>query len=426
MAGSVERPTRPARSRPRRIARLIGWNVLLLFVLLALAASGAELYLRLTTPFRGSVAPRVLAEGVGMIRVPNAEIRHTNGSDFWQVSRANSLGFVDREPPSPERAAESCHVTLLGDSFVEALEVPIAEKAQVRLEELAAREAPALDVTASAFGHADTGQVNQLPFYDAYARALSPNVLVLVAVYNDLMDNSLALKSWFRGFHPDSPPHLYAYRGGGGEMVFAPPAASPQELRAGAARSLSPPPFRTRVERKAREWSYLADWLWASYEDWRSGPPEGQRRARAERLSRIPDHEGFTQGWDPREHLTVWELLRLFREERPPPVVRDALDVTRFALEQFRERAARDGAVLVILDTHTFHAWPRLRDHLHVLAAGVGDGIPVISQEEHIVATGGDIADGHWAHDGHWNATGHQWAAEAIWEWLKQNPEVCG
>ncbi len=405
--------------------RLLGWNALILGVLLVLAAGGAEAYLRLTIPFREHVAPVHLEPGVGMIRPPLGEMRYTNESEFWQVSRANSLGFLDREPPAPARAAASCHVTLIGDSFVEAKEVPIADKAQVRLEELAAREAPGLDVTTSAFGRTDTGQINQLAFYDAWVSSLSPDVLVLVTVANDFVDNSLALKAWFRGFHPDSPPYLYARRGPGGEMEFVPPASSPEELRAGAD-PIPRPPLWTRVERKARAWSYLADWLWARYEDPRwEPPPEARLLARAEWLSGHPRHGAFMQGWDPRKYPTVPRVLRLFREEDPPPVLREALDVTRFALEQFWQRAERDGVALVILETHTFSQWPLVRDHFRVLAAGVGDGIPVISQEDHIVATGGEVVDGLWAGDGHWNATGHRWAAEAILEWLKTNPEAC-
>ena len=51
-----------------------------------------------------------------------------------------------------ERAAASCHITMIGDSYVEALQVPIADKFHVRLEDLAARELRHLDVTTSAFG----------------------------------------------------------------------------------------------------------------------------------------------------------------------------------------------------------------------------------------------------------------------------------
>ena len=430
MAGLHERWPRPARPGLRRLLRLIGWNALILFVLLALAAGGAEVYLRLTAPSPGSSAesalPLRMVPGVGLTRPPHAEIRYTNGREFRQTSRANSLGFVDREPPGPERAAASCHVTLIGDSFVEALEVPIADKAQVRLEELAVRELPELDVTASAFGFRGTAQINQLAFYDAFARRLSPDVVVLVAVRNDFEGNSLPLQAWRRGFHPDHPPWLFARGGADGEMEFVPPAASLEEVEANSlARVLAEPvPARSRpmrVEGALRERSHLADWLWRNLGG--EGQPSGALLlARAEWLSRHPAHAAFMRGWSASE----WRSMRLILEENQPPIFREALDLTVFALEQFRERAERDGAALIILAQHGLggagNPWfQMLRD----LASGIGGGIPVISQYDHILGAGGEVADGHYANDGHWNATGHRWAAEAILEWLKRNPGVC-
>ena len=406
---------------PRRVARLLGWNVLILFVLLMLAAGGAEIYLRLTVPFRGNVLPVQLEPGVGVIRPPHAEVRYTNGRDFWQVSRANSLGFLDREPPAPAWAAASCHVTFIGDSFVEGREVPLEDKVQVRLEELAAREAPELDVTTSAFGFQATGQANQLPFYDSYARALSPDVVVLVFASNDLYDNSLALTSWFHGRDPDHPPHPGARPGGGGEMEWVPPVSDLGELRASLLPRLpvEPETFGKRWERRLRGWSYLADWLWERYGGAGSGTAARQRLAWAEAISRNPRHESFARGWDPANFRRSMIL-----DEEPPPVFREALDVTGFALEQFRERAERDGAALVILATHDVGDAGTGKGWFERLRELAGD-TPVISQYGHIVAAGGEIAEAHWEHDYHWNATGHRLAAEAIWEWLKANPEVC-
>ena len=425
MANLRERLGWPGRLRFRRLPRLIGWNVLILMALLVLAACGAELYLRATTPFRTFFGPTQLVAGVGVMYRPHAEVRHTNGRDFWQVSRANSLGFLDREPPSAERAAASCHVALIGDSFVEAKEVPIAEKAQVALEAMAAREAPELDVTTSAFGRDSTGQINQLPFYDVYARPLSPDLLVLVAVPNDFRDNSSLLYAWYRGWHPDWLPFLSARPGADGEMEFRAPSG-PAEVRANELPVLSARPESTgrRVERVLRERSYLADWLWSRFRGsggWRT--PE-QRLAWAELISRDPRHATFMEGWDPRERgLTERAVL----QEDPPPIFREALDVTAFALEQFRERAGRDGATLVILAAYGFggEGDPPF-DLLRGLAARSGGEIPVISQHDHVVDAGGEIEDLHWAHDNHWSATGHRWAAAAIWEWLRRNPEVCG
>ena len=410
---------------PRRVLRLLGWNALILFIGLVLIAGGAELYLRLTVPFRENVLPVRLEPGVGVIRSPHGEVRHTNGSEFWQVSRANSLGFLDREPPDPARAAASCHVTLIGDSFVDAMQVPIADKAQVRLEELAAREAPGLDVTASAFGISNTGQINQLAFYDAYAWRLSPDVVVLVMAGNDFRNNSLALQSWSSGNSPDYPPHLSARRGANGEVEFVPPASSLEEMRARRLPRLPRSSGRS-VERRLREWSYLADRLWGIVRRdgalrLRGGTPfrisTEQRLAWAALIGQHPRHAGFARGWHPASLQD-----ELFLAESPPPVYREALDLTRFALEQFRERAERDGAALVILANYDLggagNPW-------FDLARALARGIPVISQYEHIVAAGGEIRDARWDRDYHWNAAGHRWAAEAIWEWLKRNPDAC-
>ena len=411
---------------------MIGLNALVLLVGVVLVAGGGEVWLRLTVPFRENVLPVRLEAGVGVIRPPHAEVRHTNGSEFWQVSRANSLGFLDREPPSPARAAESCHVTLIGDSFVEALQVPIADKAQVVLEELAAREAPELDVTTSAFGFSGTGQINQLPFYDTRARNLSPDLVVLVVVSNDFRDNSLALRSWSSGNNPDYPPHLSARRGLDGDVEFVPPASGLEELRAKRLPRLAESPGRG-LERRIRGWSYFADRLWGTVNGdghlrMGGGTPfrisAEQRLAWAATISRHPRHGDFMEGWDPLDDARPRYLL----EENPPPVYEEALDLTVFALEQFRERAERDGAALVILATHDVEG--EGRPWFELLRALVdrigGGGIPVISQYDHIVAAGGEVADARWTNDGHWNATGHRWAAEAILEWLKRNGEVCG
>ena len=426
---------------PRRVLRLLGWNALLLFIGIVLVAGGAEVWLRVTVPrpappalfphlpapYRESILPVRLAPGVGVIQQPHAETLYV-GPEYRQRARTNSLGFLDREPPSPERAAASCHVTLIGDSFVHAREVAIADKAQVQLEELAARETPALDLTTSAFGYHGTAQINQLPFYDAYARGLSPDVLVLVFVANDFVGNSLPVQAYQRGFHPDYPPHLFARRGAGGEMEFVPPASTMDELLEHLLPLL--PGAQGRAERLLREWSYFADWVWSRYgaprpgvtdAELRTSPTWAQWRAWAELVGRHPAHVEM-RGWDP-----SIESDTPYLDENPSPVWREARDVTRFALEQFHERAERDGAALVILATHTLRGdgdphFVLLRE----MAAGIGkEGIPVISQYDHIIAANGQTRDARWAGESHWNATGHRWAAEAILEWLKRNPEVC-
>ena len=98
--------------------RLLGWNALLLLAGVVLITIAGEAYFRLTVPFAVSSSRREFVPNVGFLWPPNTELRFTNQLDFWNVSRTNSLGFLDREPPSPERAAATCHVSIIGDSFV--------------------------------------------------------------------------------------------------------------------------------------------------------------------------------------------------------------------------------------------------------------------------------------------------------------------
>ena len=210
-------------SKFRRVLRLAGWNALWLSAGLALVVLIGEAWLRSTIPFMERYLPKVFVPGVGLMWPPDTEVRWTNGLDFWTVSRTNREGFLDREPPSPERAARSCHVTMIGDSFVEALQVPIPEKFHVRLEEMAARELSHLDVTTSAFGMGDTGQIGQLAFYEEYARHLHPKLIVLVFVPNDFINNFPLWRSIRKGLDPEHLPYVSAVRAADGSFRLRPP-----------------------------------------------------------------------------------------------------------------------------------------------------------------------------------------------------------
>ena len=88
---------------------------------------------------------------------------------------------------------------------------------------LAVRRLPHLDVTTSAFGIVGTSQIAQLPFYDAYARRLSPKLVVLVFVPNDFRDNSPVLAALWRGLDPDRLPWASVGRGEDGALALRPP-----------------------------------------------------------------------------------------------------------------------------------------------------------------------------------------------------------
>ena len=312
---------------------------------------------------------------------PHSEVRWTNTFDYWTVSRTNSLGFLDREPPTAERAASSCHVAIVGDSFVEALQVPIADKVQVRLERIAAERLADWDVTTAAYGRSGTGQVQQLPWWDKWIRHRPPKLVVLVTVDNDFNDNALP-----------RPGFAHARLAEDGGITLVPPAETMREAPEG----------------------------WSLYDERRLG--WGGRL-------------GFVWKIVPPTFSTVWlrtrwavavarlagpqdSDTRVSAAKRPLPY--DTL-FSGFALDQWKETTRQSGAFLVVLATSTIHSH-RL-SVLNTLAAA--RRIPVVSQWEYILRRDGAPSDVRWRKDAHWSPQGHQWAAEALIEWLAANPAVC-
>ena len=429
----VRRPVRAPRGQRRRVRRALrvaGWNAALLAAGLMLLAGTGELWLRSTVPFMTSITPRACVPGVGLLGRPGAEVRHTNRLDFWQVSRFNRQGFLDREPPRAESAADACHVTVIGDSFVEARQVPIAAKLHVRLEFLAARRLSSLHVTTSAFGQGNTGQINQLAWYDEFARERRPRLIVLVFHSNDYHDNSPLLTA-LRAFRdPDRPRHTTAERAADGALRLRPPNPKNNALvrrLSGDLEVRHPRRFTwyvRAVTRRAARWSYLGGWLDAQVRARTRREVTPRMLAWADVLRKEHPDEPLLDAFARREWPVGTRFLHeLFATERLPPPYAAELEYTVFALDQFRRRADRDGAALVILATHHLRPGEPLFDRLRAIADELR--IPVVSLYDHVVRRGGRVRDAHWRRDYHWTPAGHQWAAEAILEHLRRRPDTC-
>ena len=332
-----------------------------------------ETYLRLTTPFTENASPSYFVPKVGYIWRPNTEIRHTNSVDFWTISRANGLGFLSPEPGAMNRTDGNCHITMIGDSLVEAREVPIADKFYVRLEELAAQELPNLDISTSAFGVSRTCQINQLPFYDEYARHMLPDLLTLVFVENDFNASCCKMSGY----------------------------ASLKRCEDGSLK-LQLPVADHRMSKSTMKSSFL------------------NLQQNLEEIGRMSYFLHFL-------HTKIlWRarvLSQMYRKgEISDP--RRISDCTRFGLEQFKERASRDGVSLAILSTHTMGGQGTpLFDQMKNMAEALD--IPIIDQRDYIVRQGKRVEEAIWPHDQHWNPTGHRWAAEALLEYLKEHPHIC-
>ena len=401
------------------LLRVIGWNAVFIIAGVGGILLVRELYHWQTMPFTDSFVPMRFRPGVGFGLAPNAEVSYTNGRDYWTVSRTNSLGFLDREPISPEQAARGCHISLIGDSFVAALEVPIADKSHVRLEELAARELPHLNVTTSAFGVSGTGQVAQLRLYDAYARWLSPKLVVLPIIYNDFANNSNLLTAVGMGWRPDRTPHSYAERSPDGTITLIPPYHEPEKLPLRKSQ-----PFADTLMGKAslllrssHTLAYDLQLLPPNANPWAMGV-----FARLEALkNEYPQYRDAFGDWQPADnHIGSVELADEFFVDDPPPAFKDAVDFTVFALDQFKQRAARDNFALLQLHVQLSHQMRML-----VTSLATDREIPIVNLYGYLASRGIAWQESRWAHDTHWNPAGHQWAAEALLEYLKHNQAIC-
>ena len=386
---------------PRRWRSVVGWNVLFLSLGAALIFIDWEAWFHMRAPFTETRLPTRFAPGVGLLNEPGAEVRWTNHAEFWVAQRANRWGFLDREPPPPDQAARTCHIAFIGDSFVEAREVPVADKFHVRLEELAARALPRLNIATSAFGRSSTGQINQLPFYAEYARRLRPKLVVLVFVSNDFEDNHRLLAAVFHGWDPGRAPYVVAEKTAAGALTLRPPDPA---------------------------WRMLPI---------SSGPLEGDfpaLRWLRRKMGRVPgaglafDHRSLLVierlAQDPRYQSVIEASLSRGSKSSwvSSPLFEEAIEFTAFALDEFQRRVADAGASLWLLLTST------LSGPLRVVVEDLAEarGIPVVSQHDYIVRQGRKARDGRFPYDSHWTPTGHQWVAEALLEHLRQHPEVCG
>lgn len=240
--------------------RTAGWTLLFLLASAVAVFCAAEAYLRLMLPFAANSRPLVFVPGVGILFEPGAEVRTTNGRDYWTVQKANALGFLDREPAPAPGAAESCHAVVIGGALVEAAEVPTADKFHVRFEELAARALPELDVTASAYGFRGAAQIAQLPFYDAYARRLEPELAVLVFEPGDFGRDVPLRRALFRGRDPDRQPRVTAVQAEDGVMTLRPPGIDGPDERAALMEPIppAPDPWPRRVAELLAPYAHVA------------------------------------------------------------------------------------------------------------------------------------------------------------------------
>jgi hypothetical protein len=348
-------------------------------VLLILGIGGFEAYQRwIHHDFIETAWPTKLDPVAGSLFEPGADVRWTNYVDFWTKSRTNSLGFLDAEPALPKPPGRF-RVLLVGDSFVEAAQVPIEAKLQTLLAGRLVGRLGRDRADVIAFGYSGTGQANQLGYYEKFGRDAAADLVILLAVSNDFANNSPILESVRNGWHPYWTPRVFYEREGSGF------------------RRLNPAP----------------DW-----QQHRIGgrDPAGHFAA----LMQMAEFAPMLTGWGgPVER----ETDKMFWQSRLPPVFEDAIALTRHALEEWKMLGARDGFKVVVVGannmtvdgTQSFAERGRYARRFQAVTESVGlpflDLYPYFAKQSHPKAA-------RWSADAHWTATGHGWAAAAVYEFL--------
>lgn len=417
-------------SKPAHVLSIFGMNALVTAVGVFLVLAVMEIYLRASAPspeassgqqvqanefeppFVEPVFPSVYRPGIGYTFEPGSTIKHTNGVDFWTTTRANEWGFADRPIPDLGDAHKSCHITFIGDSFVEAIQVPIDKKSHVLVEQSAQAKLPDLNITTSAFGFSGTGQISQIAFYENFAKKLKPSLIVLVVVSNDFANNSGVLEAVRNGWHPIVSPRAYVKRDASNQMVLV--ADSPDYVN-----HMLTEPQPSSLDRhfelfKAYHW--IVEKL-----VYQLGFPQ---RLIVHRVRQVVAED--TDGVEMEGLLGVRSMAQIdagFEADRLSPVFEEALNAFKFGLLWFKEEARRADADLLLFSSHSMERSEKLTGYLERASRELD--IPLIHQRDGYTGEGKRLSDLNFSNDGHWNELGHQVMADLIGDYISKNRAIC-
>jgi hypothetical protein len=401
--------------------------------LVAILVVGGEVYVRATLPFTTNVWPSQFRPDVGFTFKPHSIVRLTNFVDFWTEERTNRNGFLDREPPSGPPEPGVCRVVFIGDSFVEAAQVPIMQKFHLLFKRDFNAQSIDLKVDTIALGFSGAGQLNEIPFYDVFARPLRPRVVVLVIVGNDLANNSALLESMRNGWHAVYSPRLFAKREPKTAEIGIQDIAADWQEHALPTMELRGLRVWNGWHRSLIDRSVLYRWLFTLFSvrfpataQWISGEPSygNQVAARIDYLRRDKDLASLMDGWD---NSTFGDLDGdFFKPGILAPAFQEAVEFSDFAFAKWVEKTKRDGVKLLAMTTQSLATGDEPGPYMErVRKLLVKNGIDEIDQLSYARSRGHAVSDSRWSRDGHWNKLGHRWVADQLIEYFVEHPNLC-
>ncbi|HEV8198710.1 MAG TPA: hypothetical protein VGS03_01670 [Candidatus Polarisedimenticolia bacterium] len=377
---------------------------LLLFVAAVAAALAiAEIGVRLLG-LEGRARVRIVP-GKGITFEPGAAYRHVK--EGFSEGRFNAQGFRDRER-SVARPPGGYRILVLGDSFVEGLQVNLDEAFPAVLEDRLRRRPGGNRTEVLAMGQSGFGTASELMRYLDFGAAYDPDV-VLLAFYagNDVRDNSVVLNG-------DAPEFFFTLAADGTLVLD-----------------------RSRIE--ARERARAASGFFDRLEDWSQLADLVSDRLTLLRLERRAGLRAAAAGASTPPPAAVQDDANVYAEDAGAPW-RDAWSVSEAILGRLADETAARGSRLAVVSIGTAE---QVEEDLGrvVLAAAPGrdldrpdrrlltmtakQGVPCL-----LLAPGLRAAEAAGAgrlygfgarRGGHWNAAGHRVAAELIERFLEEN-----
>jgi lysophospholipase L1-like esterase len=370
-------------------------------LMLVLLEAGLAI-LRITPRLPFTVDPDVGSHGV-----PGAS--YVNTKEGFSAGRFNSMGYRDRErtfakPPGAYRIA------VIGDSYVEALQVPIEAAFPARLEAQLNRLGGPRRYEVIALGQSGSGTADAYVRYRRVAARYAPDLVVYAFCKNDVRNNSRALNLEVPGFY------------------FVPAADGALRLDASLLEPFRDPPPLRRLYQALKRNSYLlslvSDRVYLARTALRARELRGA-------LARTTPATGT--------HVDEFSDRAVFRT---PPSARwgEALRITEGALLELKNAVEGGGArFLLLLLSSDVQVDPALQEEMRRTYQDDFDFTQPDRQLEELCKTRSveylnltplfheayerDRVLSHGfggKTEGHWNENGHRLAAEALFDFLRE------
>jgi hypothetical protein len=353
-----------------------------------------------------------LIPGKGTTYTPNAYYRHTK--EGFSEGRFNSHGFRDYERTYiKERGV--FRIIVLGDSYIEAFQVPLEESFTVQLEKLLNTHSTSTRFEVLSLGQSGFGTAEEYLRYLNFGIEYEPDLVVLAfTTGNDFRNNSKLLNQESVGFY-------YTFDDHDRSLMLD------RSLIDSYEKSLTYP---KRVFQAIKGHSHLLTLI-------------SQRLYLLNRqVLKARMAETYTDpslaGSGMKEGIDLFSDLNIYRRDLPPPW-KEAVLITKEIIHKFRDAVEEHGSQFLLLGlSNAEQVHPELGKELmaqyqmeldfeqpeRILEEFARElGVTFLklmpALKEHHVKTGQYLHGFGSSHEGHWNETGHRVAAELTFQFLK-------